>query len=81
MELQENTKFKNVGVNINGSLSHLALEVIYMVRNRTALTNLVLWTSAKQWPSHGFVMNTQTNFQLNDYTCHKQVCNANSAEA
>lgn len=40
MELQENTKFKNVGV--NGSLSYLALEVVYMVRDRTALTNLVL---------------------------------------
>lgn len=38
-----------------------------MVRNRAALTNLVLWTSAKQWSSHGFIMNTQTNFQMKNY--------------
>lgn len=48
MELQENAKFKNSGVNINGSLSYLVLQTVYMVRNSAALTNLVLWTSAKQ---------------------------------
>lgn len=38
-----------------------------MLRNRAALTNLVLWDSAKQWPSHGFITNTQTNFQMKEY--------------
>lgn len=43
MDLQENeTKFKNSGVIINGSLSYLALQAVYMVRNRAALTNFVL---------------------------------------
>lgn len=38
-----------------------------MVRNRVAWINLVLWTSAKQWSSHAFIMNAQTNFQMEDY--------------
>lgn len=61
------TELKNSGLNINGSLNSLALGAIYKERNRAALINLVLWTLAKQWSSHAFTMNTQTNFQMKDY--------------
>lgn len=61
-------------------------ELYILWENRAVLLNSELWTSAKQWSSHGLITNAHTNFQMqgcpwNDtiedtqYKFHKGVVN------